>query len=140
MIVMVPADADSSSLSDEERAQLRSRVSAESDGVVLMREVAVATPQTIHVMWQRVRELAADWDSFVVLADLRAASRPGSAVRHALSQEIFTVRDKLLMLVAFTDGNMALRAAARFVLGRSGVPAHVVSTESEALEKARAVL
>ena len=137
---MVASDRDGEPLSHQELAQLESRISVVSDRIVMMREVSDATPQSVSAEWERVRKLAADWDSFVVVADLRAARRPSPDVRRALTHEIDAVRDKLLVLVAFTETNMALRAAARFVLGRSGVRVEVVASEDEALAIARASL
>lgn len=137
---MVASDRDGEPLSHQELAELESRVSVVSDRIVMMREVSDATPQSVSAEWERVRTLAADWDSFVVVADLRAAKRPSPDVRRALTHEIDAVNDKLLALVAFTETNMALRAAARFVLGRSGVRVEVLASEGAALAMARAVL
>lgn len=128
------------SLSHQELAKLESRVSVVSDRIVMMREVSDATPQSVSAEWERVRKLAAKWYSFVVVADLRAARRPSPDVRRALTHEIDAAKNKLLALVAFADTNMALRAAARFVLGRSGVRVEVVASENEALAIARASL
>lgn len=137
---MVEFRREEAPLSQQELTDLRSRISVISDRTVMIREVSDATPLSIRVEWERVRELAADWDFFVVLADLRSAKRPNPDVRRALTHEIDAVRDRLLMLVAFTETNMPLRAAARFVLGRSGVPVQVVASEGEALAIARAAL
>ena len=132
------SDTDQSALSESTMSDLNSRVTIYSDRVLLLREVVDMTPATVEVMWDRVGLLSADWDSFILIADVRAAARPDSKSRRQLTQRISALKEKMRLIVAITGDNMVIRAAAWFVMGRSGVPVQVVVDEMQALEKVQA--
>lgn len=106
----------------------------------MVREIEDPTPQSVSIMWDQVETLASDWDSYILVCDLRVSARPDSATRRELSRRLDRVKDDVRLLVAFTGTNVVLRAAAWFVLGRTGLPVRVLPDEEAALAEAERAL
>ena len=125
-----------SEASSDEVDILRARISVPAVNIILIHELPVVSPFSITVMWDRIDEITTPWSRFVVAANLVDTTRPNTQSRHELTRRIAAHMGKLIRLVAATGNNAVIRAAAWFVLGRSGIPVSVVGTEEQALERA----
>ena len=123
-------------ISSDEIKALRARISVPEANIILIHELPVVSPFSITVMWDRIDEITTPWSRFVVAANLCDTARPNTQSRHELTRRISAHKGKLIRLVAATGNNAVIRAAAWFVLGRSGIPVSVVSNEAQALERA----
>ena len=115
---------------------LRARLSVPAVNIILIHELPTVSPFSITVMWDRIDEITTPWSRFVVAANLVDTARPNTQSRHELTRRIAAHKGKLIRLVAATGNNAVIRAAAWFVLGRSGIPVSVVGNEEQALERA----
>ncbi len=131
----VPSSSESAA-SPDEIAWLRARITVPQEQTVLIRELSVVSPFSITVMWDRIDEIVQPWSRFVIAADLTDTARPNVQSRHELTRRLTAHKGKLIRLIAATGQNAVIRAAAWFVLGRSGIPVSVVGNEAAALEKA----
>ncbi len=125
-----------SEASSDEVDILRARISVPAVNIILIHELPVVSPFSITVMWDRIDEITTPWSRFVVAANLVDTARPNTQSRHELTRRIAAHQGKLIRLVAATGNNAVIRAAAWFVLGRSGIPVSVVGNEEQALERA----
>ncbi len=125
-----------SEASSDEIDILRARISVPAINIILIHELPVVSLFSITVMWDRIDEITTPWSRFVVAADLSDTARPNTQSRHELTRRISAHKGKLIRLVAATGNNAVIRAAAWFVLGRSGIPVSVVGNEEQALERA----
>ena len=122
--------------SSDEIETLRARISVPAVNIILIHELPTVSPFSITVIWDRIDEITTPWSRFVVAANLVDTARPNTQSRHELTRRIAAHQGKLIRLVAATGNNAVIRAAAWFVLGRSGIPVSVVGNEEQALERA----
>jgi len=133
-----PYDFD---LSDEERREIRARVSAPLDRLIVYREMVVQTPFTIQLMGEEVEALSQGWDRFVMVTDLAACKRPDAPSRAMLRRRVSRVVHRVAHLAIVVGGNVMISAMARLVaysMGYRSVSLH--DTLDDALLEARRVL
>jgi len=111
-----PYGPDTSSV---ERNYLKEQVGIIEGNIVTWKEVPKPSIYQIEVFSEKVRELTQDLDSFHMLIDLTEAGRPNPEIIEFL-RGMFQSHDKLCRIAIFTQKNVLLNAAAKFILLRAG--------------------
>jgi hypothetical protein len=125
----------------EERAAIAARVSVIGDQLLLVHEIPVQTPFSVGIMCDRIEALAAGWERFAYVLDVRESSRPDAETRAALRARIRRISARLAIVSAVVGGNRLMRAMVRVVgysMGLENMSVH--SSREEAIAEARRVL
>ena len=122
----------------EEREAIADRASVVDDRILLIHEMAVQSPFSVKVMFERFQALAHDWDRFAYVVDLTEAKRPDPETRAALKAEILGISPRVTHLAVAVGDNQLMRAMARlFAYGMGLTNVSIHSTRAEAIEEAR---
>ena len=122
----------------EEREAIADRASVVDDRILLINEIAVQSPFSVKVMFDRFQSLARDWDRFAYVVDLTDAKRPDPETRAALKAQILGISPRVIHLAVAVGDNLLMRAMARlfaYGMGLTSVSTH--ATLAEAIEEAR---
>jgi len=122
----------------EEREAIADRASVVDDRILLIHEIAVQSPFSVKVMFDRFQSLARDWDRFAYVVDLTDAKRPDPETRAALKAQILGISPRVTHLAVAVGDNQLMRAMARlFAYGMGLTNVSVHATRAEAIEEAR---
>jgi signal transduction histidine kinase len=120
----------------EEREAIARRASLVDDRILLIHEIAVQSPFSVKVMFERFQALAHDWDRFAYVVDLTEAKRPDAETRAALKAEILGISPRVTHLAVAVGDNQLMRAMARlFAYGMGLTNVSVHATRAEAIEE-----
>jgi hypothetical protein len=75
----------------EEREAIADRASVVDDRILLIHEIAVQSPFSVKVMFDRFQALAHHWNRFASVVDLTEAKRPDPETRAALKAQILGI-------------------------------------------------
>lgn len=119
--------------SPEEERELRARISLREDGIVSWHEVPRPSELVMRLFLEEILAKAPD-GPVDLLIDLTDAGRPDAAAREGL-RTLFRSIPNLGAVAAFTERNLVLNSAARFVLRKCcpGI-ASVHRTKEEAID------
>lgn len=120
--------------------ELQARCRVVEPGVVYFLEIPNGTVEAFEVSMETLRDLAKDFERFVVLVDLTEASRPRPDLIEYIIRCIQTVG---IHWCAIKPGNRFMRSVIQFVVARmAGVRSRVTLHESmdDALAAARTAL
>ena len=132
-----PPQASGPEPAGDDREVIAERVSIVADGVLLLRERPVQSPQSVDVMFDRLEALTSGWPRFSYVVDLSEATRPGPETRAALRDRVVRISPRVEHVAIVVGGNLVMRAMARLVaysMGLRSVSVHV--TRAEAIEEA----
>lgn len=116
-----------------ERDLLRSRVSIHSEGVILYREIPIASAFSTDLMVDRTAELAAGWERFALLIDLREGRKADAPTRARITDRVSQLPG-LERIVLVTGGRVMLNIGLRFMFPRlPGIQHAVCKSMDEAL-------
>jgi len=122
----------------EEREAIADRASVVDDRILLINEIAVQSPFSVKVMFDRFQSLARDWDRFAYVVDLTDAKRPDPETRAALKAQILGISPRVTHLAVAVGDNQLMRAMARlFAYGMGVTNVSIHATRAEAIEEAR---
>jgi hypothetical protein len=122
----------------DEREAIADRASVVDDRILLINEIAVQSPFSVKVMFDRFQALAHDWDRFAYVVDLTDAKRPDPETRAALKAQILGISPRVTHLAVAVGDNQLMRAMARlFAYGMGLTNVSIHSTRAEAIEEAR---
>jgi len=122
----------------EEREAIADRASVVDDRILLINEIAVQSPFSVKVMFDRFQSLARDWDRFAYVVDLTDAKRPDPETRAALKAQILGISPRVTHLAVAVGDNQLMRAMARlFAYGMGLTNVSIHATRAEAIEEAR---
>ena len=122
----------------DEREAIADRASVVDDRILLIHEIAVQSPFSVKVMFDRFQSLARDWDRFAYVVDLTDAKRPDPETRAALKAQILGISPRVTHLAVAVGDNQLMRAMARlFAYGMGLTNVSVHATRAEAIEEAR---
>jgi hypothetical protein len=122
----------------EEREAIADRASVVDDRILLIHEIAVQSPFSVKVMFDRFQALAHDWDRFAYVVDLTEAKRPDPETRAALKAQILGISPRVTHLAVAVGDNQLMRAMARlFAYGMGLTNVSIHATRAEAIEEAR---
>jgi len=122
----------------EEREAIADRASVVDDRILLIHEIAVQSPFSVKVMFDRFQSLARDWDRFAYVVDLTDAKRPDPETRAALKAQILGISPRVTHLAVAVGDNQLMRAMARlFAYGMGLTNVSIHATRAEAIEEAR---
>ena len=122
----------------EEREAIADRASVVDDRILLIHEIAVQSPFSVKVMFDRFQSLARDWDRFAYVVDLTDAKRPDPETRAALKAQILAISSRVTHLAVAVGDNQLMRAMARlFAYGMGLTNVSIHATRAEAIEEAR---
>ena len=103
-----------STCSADEREMIENSLFKIDDNVLYWFETVYQTKESIGVMHEKVIELTKDMDGFVYVVDLTRARKPDAEARQEL-KKMFDLPN-LKFVCMFTETNLLLRVAAKFVL------------------------
>ncbi len=119
--------------SAEEERELRARISVREDGIISWNEVAEPSEFVMRLFREEILKKARP-GPIDILIDLTGAGRPDAAAREGL-RALFGSIANIGAVAAFTERNLLLNSAARFVLRRSCPKnSSVHKTKEEALD------
>jgi len=122
----------------DEREAIADRASVVDDRILLIHEIAVQSPFSVKVMFDRFQSLAHDWDRFAYVVDLTDAKRPDPETRAALKAQILGISPRVTHLAVAVGDNQLMRAMARlFAYGMGLTNVSIHATRAEAIEEAR---
>jgi hypothetical protein len=122
----------------DECAAIADRASVVDDRILLIHEIAVQSPFSVKVMFDRFQALAHDWDRFAYVVDLTDAKRPDPETRAALKAQILGISPRVTHLAVAVGDNQLMRAMARlFAYGMGLTNVSIHATRAEAIEEAR---
>jgi hypothetical protein len=105
----------------EEIAAIRERISVYRPPDLLMyAEMPVPSPFACRIFKEQFDVLTADLPQYDLILDLTVAKVPDAVVREAL-KKLFGSQAKLRRAAVFTERNLLLNMAARYVLGSVGL-------------------
>ncbi len=114
------------------RELLRERVTLIRPGVVLYREVAGMTVETMSTMLEKIMELTGGLETYHLVVDLNEATRPDPDTREELVR-LLNSDGRLGRITIVVGINTVLRVGLRFVLaGITGKDITVVRTMADA--------
>ncbi len=114
------------------RELLRERVTLIRPGVVLYREVAGMTVETMSTMLEKILELTGGLETYHLVVDLTEATRPDPDTRDELVR-LLNADGRLGRITIVVGINTVLRVGLRFVLaGITGKDITVVRTMADA--------
>jgi hypothetical protein len=123
---------------DEEREAIADRASVVDDRILLIHEIAVQSPFSVKVMFDRFQALAHHWNRFAYVVDLTEAKRPDPETRAALKAQILGISPRVIHLAVAVGDNQLMRAMARlFAYGMGLTNVSIHATRAEAIEEAR---
>lgn len=105
------------SISEKQREYCRNAMFLFKEGIVYWYEVVYVNEASVTIQKEKLEEIVKEWDSFVLLIDLTRAEKPNAEARKNLKR-IFD-HPKLKYVSIFTETNLLLRVAAKFVLSSS---------------------
>lgn len=121
--------------SDQETIEaIKERVYMYNENIVYWYEVPVASVWQVQIFQQKIAELTQNLESFNIIIDLSSARPPSMKVRATIKELFKAFHGKLEKVGVFTEKNILVNLAAKFVLGDLGVPSDVVKTKDEALD------
>jgi hypothetical protein len=122
----------------EERQAIADRVSIADAGILLIREMPVQSPFSVHLMYDRIEELSQDWDQFTYIVDLTEAKRPNPETRVALKERSQRISRRISHVAIVVGTNELMRIMARlFAYGMGLASVSIHATSAEAIERAR---
>src|SRR5687767_7000554 len=68
----------------EEREMMLARIFVVEPGIIILRELPIATVASIKLMTGRVTELGHSWPSFILIVNVLGGTRPTAEVRAAI--------------------------------------------------------
>jgi hypothetical protein len=122
----------------EERQAIANRVSLVGARILLIREMPIQSPFSVHLMYDRIEKLSQDWDRFAYIVDLTEAKRPNPETRAALKERSLRISRRISHVAIVVGTNELMRIMARlfaYGMGLASVSIHV--TSAEAIERAR---
>jgi hypothetical protein len=122
----------------EEQQAMADRVSVIDARILLIRELPIQSPFSVHLMYDRIETLSRDWDSFAYVVDLTEAKRPNAQTRAALKERSLRLKHRISHVSVVVGGNELMRIMARlFAYGMGLASVSIHGTSAEALERAR---
>ena len=122
----------------DEREAITDRVSVVDAGVLLLREIAVQSPFSVQLMYDRLETLSQDWDRFAYVVDLTEAKRPNAETRAALKERSVRINQRIRHVAIVVGTNELMRVMARlFAYGMGLASVSIHATNAEAIERAR---
>lgn len=118
------------------------RVSILEPGMVLMREVDRATPDSLRVMTHEIERVAEDFDAWVLVLDLSDAKGSITAEYRKFIpkhfEELYNRSGKLRQVGVALAGNPIVRVISKFLIGRiTNVPYSMYKNIDVAVESMR---
>lgn len=108
-------------------------------GILYWYETPVVTEFSVTLISEKIAELSGSMGKFVLLCDLTRTHRPGAEVRALLKKMLS--QHTVAFMVAFTEKNLLINMAAKFVLSSVfGSNFTVLKEREDALEIARNAL
>ena len=127
--------------------QLRERVSLPEPRVVLYREIASGSPETLQIVGQTIEELVLGLDAYAIVIDLAdAADSSTSGEYRRFIPDFFKGLNRraggaLRQVAVVFYGNPVLRIVTKFLVGRMiDIPFSIHSSRAQALHSARQAL
>ena len=125
----------------EERQAIADRVSVVDAGILVIREMPVQSPFSVHLMYDRIEALSQDWDRFAYVVDLTEAKRPNPETRAALKERSQRISRRISHVAIVVGTNELMRIMARlFAYGMGLASVSIHATNAEAIERARRAL
>jgi hypothetical protein len=119
----------------EEIQAIKNRVYVYAPGILMYQEAPVMSTFQLDLFEERLNELSAGMDSYLLLIDLTEVEPPGAEIRKRLKQ-LFGGQTKLKKTAVFTGRNFMLNVTAKFVLGGVGIRNFTVHKTLEEAHKA----
>jgi hypothetical protein len=114
------------------------RVSVVDARILLIREIPVQSPFSVHLMYDRIETLCQGWDRFAYVVDLTEAKRPNAETRAALKQRSRRLNRRISHVAIVVGTNELMRIMARlFAYGMGLASVSIHATSAEAIERAR---
>jgi hypothetical protein len=136
MAVEIESRAYGPESSEAEREAIKSRVSVIEDRVLYFRSIPQETPFTVDMMFDRLEELSADWDSFYIVRDFSQPMEINAETRAEVIERFSRFKHKVRHVALISDVNVFLRVTIRFLAARSSFFRYSVHRAfDEALEK-----
>lgn len=131
-----PEFLDLKTISKKQLEYCRNAMFPFKKGIVYWYEVVYVNGASVTIQKQKLEEIVKKWDSFILLIDLTRAKKPNAEARKSLKR-MFN-HPKLYYVSIFTETNLLLRVAAKFVLSSSvsGKNFEVYKTFPEAEKRA----
>ena len=127
--------------------ELRERVSLAEPRILLYREIASGTPETLRIVGQAIEELSADLDAYAIVIDLAdaASGSTTSEYRRFIPEFFKDLNEKaggaLKHIAVVFYGNPVLRVVTKFLVGRMmDMPFSIHASRAQALQAARQAL
>ena len=125
-------------MTSEERSAMLSRVYVLDPGIVVYKEIAVQSVESIDLMLGRLYDLGCQWPTFIEVLDLSKAERPSPAVRAVIRRWMVRIAPRMAHLCVIVESNFVMRAVARFVAYSMNITQlSFYDTEAEAIDAAR---
>ena len=122
----------------EERQAIADRVSVVDTGILLIREMPIQSPFSVHLMYDRIETLTQDWDRFAYVVDLTEAKRPNPETRVALKERSLRIIRRISHVAIVVGTNELMRIMARlFAYGMGLASVSIHATSAEGIERAR---
>ena len=122
----------------EERQAIADRVSVVDARILLVREVPVQSPFSVHLMYDRIETLTQYWNRFAYIVDLTEAKRPDARTRAALKERSLRINRRISHVAVVVGTNELMRIMARlFAYGMGLASVSIHATSAEAIERAR---
>ena len=121
--------------SPEDSELLKKMVFMHHEKIIYWNEAPVMSLWQIKKYEEKAHELIKEHDlkEFSILVDLRDTSPPNSELREALRNFFIPLKEiGLIKVCAFTEKNFFINAAAKFVLGGSGLTFKVFTKQEDA--------
>jgi hypothetical protein len=121
-----------------EREAIRARVQLVEDGIVLAREMPVASTYSLELMFERECELAARFERFALVVDVSDTAAPGAEERAKIKQLALAIPG-LVGIHVVTGKNVAVNVVAKMLMGLlfRNVKPNVYGSVEQALAAAR---
>ena len=118
--------------------EIYARVTVVEPGIIRFQEVKHATPESLRLFGEQIRERGGPFGTFVLIVDLSESTRPDPDFREVM---VDWMREQPAFHQCFVrPKNNLQRVALRFMLGRSGISVTVHDELEEAIDCAREVL
>ena len=120
----------------DESAAIAGRVSLIGERALLMREIAIQSPFSVTLKFDRLEALAALFPGANFRSSITEAGRPGPETRAVLKERVLRISPRVAHVAIVVGGNLIMRAMARlfaYGMGLRSVSIHV--TRAEAIEE-----
>lgn len=117
----IPARPFGPDSTPEELELIKGRLYELEPSIFIWHEIPVQTAFTVRLSLARLNELGAHLPSFSYIVDLREAGTPTQEVRATLMQQLNEAMPKLSAIAVWTEKNVLLNVAAKFVVAGMGL-------------------